>query len=178
MKSRGRKLRILAGVATLVYAGSWADFALAGPSSVPVDGVSPGAVPAGFRGAAHEGVDIFAPKGTPVRAAVGGVVVGREAQPRGGNVVFVLGRDAVLYFYAHLEAPSVVTVGAVVETGTLLGRVGDTGNAKGRAPHLHFEARVVATGFAPVDPKVLLGPDPPGPGRRIRAAMREIGDPR
>lgn len=178
MTNRGRKLRILVGVAALAYAGSWADFALAGPTVVPVDGVAPGRVPAGFRGAAHEGVDIFAPKGTPVRAVVAGVVVGRGSQNRGGNVVFLLGRNAVLYFYAHLESPALVEPGSVVEAGTLLGHVGDTGNAKGRAPHLHFEARVLATGCAPVDPKLLFGPGPSRPGRRIRAAMREIGDPR
>jgi peptidoglycan LD-endopeptidase LytH len=63
----------------------------------------------------------------------------------------------MLYFYAHLDAwaPG-LHVGQRVESGTRLGTVGDTGNARG-IPHLHFEARPAATAFAPVDPLLVIG---------------------
>jgi murein DD-endopeptidase MepM/ murein hydrolase activator NlpD len=171
------RLRLLLLTAPLAYAATWVDFALAAPIAVPVDGVAASGVPNGFLGPAHEGVDIFARKGTKVRAVSPGIVVRKETQPRGGNVVFVLGTDAVLYFYAHLDRwePG-IEPGAVVTPGAVLGTVGDTGNAKGRAPHLHFEARVLATAFAPVDPKLLFQRE--HPARRVRAAWKEIGDPR
>lgn len=177
-RKRTSRVRVFLVLCAAAYAASWADFALADPIPVPVDGVTAKGVPNGFLGAAHEGVDIFAAKGTPVRAVVHGVVVRKEIQPRGGNVVFVLGENAVLYFYAHLDHWANVDEGALVSPGTILGYVGDTGNAKGRAPHLHFEARVVATGFAPVDPKLLFDPKQTPPEQRVRAAMNEIGDPR
>jgi murein DD-endopeptidase MepM/ murein hydrolase activator NlpD len=175
---RRRRLRTLLLVGVLAYGASWADYALAAPIPVPVDGVKPAGVPNGFRGPIHEGVDIFAAKGTPVRAVVTGVVVRKEVQKRGGNVVFVMGSDAVLYFYAHLDRWAAIEIGTPVVPGTLLGYVGDTGNAKGRAPHLHFEARVAATGFAPVDPKLLIDPVGCPADRKVRAAWAEIGDPR
>ena len=166
-------------VGALAYAASWADYALAAPIAVPVDGVKPTGVPNGFRGPIHEGVDIFAAKGTPVRSVVTGVVVRKEVQPRGGNVVFVMGSDAVLYFYAHLDHWAAgIEAGTPVAPGTILGYVGDTGNAKGRAPHLHFEARVAATAFAPVDPKLLMDPKRTPAEVKVRAAWAEIRDPR
>lgn len=174
--ARKRKLRTALLALAALYAFSWADFALAAPIDVPVDGVSKKGVPNGFLGAAHEGVDIFAARGTPVRAVVSGVVIRKEVQPRGGNVIFVLGSNAILYFYAHLDRWADVHIGSPVVPGTILGYVGDTGNAKGRSPHLHFETRVVATGFAPVDPKLLI--DGAGPKKRVQSAMNEIGDPR
>ena len=172
--------RKLLALMVLGYAFLWVDFALAKtPLPVPVDGVKPGGVPDGFRGPIHEGVDIFAARGTAVRSVTAGMVVRVETQHRGGNVVFVLGDDAVLYFYAHLQdwAPG-LHEGQLVTTGDLLGHVGDTGNAKGRSPHLHFEARPAATAFAPVDPKLLIGPKTASPEARILAAIREVGDPR
>jgi murein DD-endopeptidase MepM/ murein hydrolase activator NlpD len=132
MKKRS-KLRIALAALVIGYAATWVDYALASPIAVPVDGVTPARVPNGFRGAIHEGVDIFAKKGTPVRAVTSGVVVRRETQRRGGNVVFVLGSNAVMYFYAHLDRWADADVGRIVTAGTILGWVGDTGNAKGRA---------------------------------------------
>ncbi|CAN5196158.1 hypothetical protein BH09MYX1_BH09MYX1_09200 [soil metagenome] len=176
MKRPRSKLRLFLALAAFAYAATWLDYAVAAPIAVPVDGVTAKGVPNGFRGAAHEGVDIFAKTGTAVRAVVHGVVVGRETQSRGGNVVFVLGSNAVLYFYAHLDRWAAIERGSVVAPGTILGYVGTTGNAKGRPPHLHFETRVLATGFAPVDPKLLI--QATTPETRVQAAIREIADPR
>jgi murein DD-endopeptidase MepM/ murein hydrolase activator NlpD len=105
----------------------------------------------------HQGIDIFARRGTPVVAAADGEVV-RIGQDRlGGNVVWVAGGGARLYYYAHLEAfrPG-LTRGERVHAGTVLGRVGTTGNARGTPPHLHFGIYPVWHFMWPVDPTPLL----------------------
>ena len=97
----------------------------------------------------HEGVDIFAPRGTHVVAAADGIVSSVGTNRLGGNVVWVarpLRREA--HYYAHLEA-QVVRAGTRVKTGDTLGTVGNTGNARTTAPHLHFG--IYAAGGA-VDP--------------------------
>jgi len=98
---------------------------------------------------AHQGIDIFAPRGTPVRAAAGGVANVGENE-LGGRVVWVWDpeHDRSLY-YAHLDSQAVRT-GQVVRTGDTLGWVGNTGNARTTAPHLHFG--IYARGEGPVDP--------------------------
>lgn len=103
----------------------------------------------------HHGVDIEAPAGTPVLAALDGVVtVG--SSPRGGNVLWLEAEDAGLrLFYAHLDR-STVSSGDRVASGTAIGTVGSSGNAA--TPHLHFEVRD-ASGTAR-DPLAYLGPLP------------------
>jgi peptidoglycan LD-endopeptidase LytH len=86
----------------------------------------------------HEGVDIFAPRGTAVLAAAGGRVASTRPTPIGGNVVWL--EDAATglsYYYAHLDAVHVRT-GQQVGAGEVIGTVGNTGNASGVRPHLHF----------------------------------------
>jgi murein DD-endopeptidase MepM/ murein hydrolase activator NlpD len=102
----------------------------------------------------HEGIDIFAPRGTPVVAAVNGVVSDVATTPRGGRVVWVDSdeRDVSLY-YAHLEA-QLVRVGMRVRAGDTLGRVGTTGNARNTAPHLHFG--VYERGSHAIDPEPFI----------------------
>jgi murein DD-endopeptidase MepM/ murein hydrolase activator NlpD len=102
----------------------------------------------------HEGVDIFAPRGTPVVASVSGVVSDVANTPRGGRVVWVDSdeQDVSLY-YAHLEA-QLVRVGMRVRAGDTLGRVGNTGNARNTAPHLHFG--VYQHGSRAIDPEPFL----------------------
>ncbi len=86
----------------------------------------------------HEGIDIFAARGTPVVAPVGGTVTSVRNRGLGGKQVWL--RDAQrgfsLYF-AHLDSQA-VSFGAVVKPGDTLGFVGNTGNAKFTPPHLHF----------------------------------------
>jgi murein DD-endopeptidase MepM/ murein hydrolase activator NlpD len=106
----------------------------------------------------HQGVDIFAPRGTPVVAAVAGRVSRVHTSGLGGNVVWLResGHDRRLY-YAHLDRYAVAE-GAWVEPGDTLGFVGNTGNARTTPPHLHFG--IYMRGIGPVDPHFHLY-DPP-----------------
>lgn len=90
-------------------------------------------------GRTHQGIDIFAPRGTPVRAVADGTVSFRE-DPMGGNTLTLTTEDGMRYYYAHLDDDTRVTMGAV-KAGTTIGGVGDTGNATQAGPHLHFELR-------------------------------------
>jgi murein DD-endopeptidase MepM/ murein hydrolase activator NlpD len=104
----------------------------------------------------HEGTDIMAPMGTLLLACERGVVMRIGAGGvLGGNTVWLRGESGVAYYYAHLSqfAPG-IREGTVVEAGTVLGLVGDTGNARGGAPHLHFE--VHPGGGAAVNPYPIL----------------------
>ncbi|MBD0254581.1 MAG: peptidoglycan DD-metalloendopeptidase family protein [Cytophagales bacterium] len=86
----------------------------------------------------HEGLDIFAKRGTPVVASVEGTVRGVNTNRLGGKVVWLSDgkRDQVLY-YAHLDQ-QLVQPGQRVRVGDTLGLVGNTGNAATTQPHLHF----------------------------------------
>ena len=110
----------------------------------------------GPRGAAfHAGIDLLAPAGTPVLAAGPGTVTWAGPRAGGwGKLVVVRHPDGVRTLYAHLESIS-VRVGWQVSGGTILGRVGATGDATG--PHLHFEVRVRG---AAIDPLSALVPLP------------------
>lgn len=88
------------------------------------------------RSGVHKGVDIFALKGTPVLASSGGVVLFRGELSRGGKVVLVLGPKWRLHYYAHLD--QTVDAGLWLAAGEQLGTVGDSGNATGKPPHLHY----------------------------------------
>ena len=111
---------------------------------VPVQSVAPRQVADTFgapRGAdrRHEGVDIFAPRGTPVTSTTRGVVVAINDRGLGGRQVWVLGPGGERHYYAHLDdwAPGLAE-GDVVEAGAALGTVGNSGNARGTPPHLHY----------------------------------------
>lgn len=112
--------------------------------AVPVVGVERDEIADTFgapRGAdrRHEGIDIFAPRGTAVVSATPGIVARIGENRLGGTVVWVVGPGGERYYYAHLDAVDpVLEVGMRVEPGTLIGRVGTTGNATGTPPHLHF----------------------------------------
>ena len=97
----------------------------------------------------HEGIDIFAPKLTPAIAAADGYVSGVTDGGIGGKTVWlnVAGKNIHLY-YAHLDR-QLVRDGQVVKKGDTLGLIGNTGNAKYTAPHLHFG---IYTPDGPVDP--------------------------
>ena len=110
---------------------------------VPVEGVEPSQLEDTWgasrnEGRSHEGIDIFAPRGTPVRSTTRGVVVKRGLNRLGGKRVLVFGPGGWLHYYAHLEAWADWQVGDRVEVGTILGTVGDSGNARGTPPHLHY----------------------------------------
>lgn len=86
----------------------------------------------------HEGIDIFAPRGTPLLAASDGVVFRVGWRDRGGNIVSLRDdqRDLLLY-YAHLDE-QLVEEGQRVSAGDVIGTVGNTGNAIFTPPHLHI----------------------------------------
>ncbi|HEX2046825.1 MAG TPA: M23 family metallopeptidase [Acidimicrobiales bacterium] len=86
-------------------------------------------------GGRHEGVDLFAPKGTPVVAPVGGTVE-RYPNPSGGQALQLHGRDGNRYYFAHLDRYG---EGGTVSRGSVIGYVGNTGDARATSPHLHLE---------------------------------------
>lgn len=85
----------------------------------------------------HKGVDIFAREGTRVFTSVSGIVVSAGTIERGGNFVLVLGPKWRLHYYAHLKEIKTSRF-SWVGRGEIIGSVGTTGNAKGKAPHLHY----------------------------------------
>jgi len=87
----------------------------------------------------HEGQDLFAPKGTPVFSGTRGYVVRISTSEIGGNSVYVLGTGRRVYFYTHFDRfPDELHVGQYVGVDTVLGFVGNTGNAETTPSHLHF----------------------------------------
>lgn len=85
----------------------------------------------------HKGIDIFAKKSTPALASASGIVIFKGNLKRGGNVVAVLGAKWRIHYYAHLKQHDVHAF-EWVSSGDKIGEVGDTGNAKGKPPHLHY----------------------------------------
>lgn len=86
-------------------------------------------------GRRHQGVDIIGGRGLPIVAVVDGFAQ-QKVNSLGGNSVWLTGVDNNKYYYAHLD--SWATAGPVT-VGTVLGYLGDSGNARFSVPHLHFE---------------------------------------
>jgi murein DD-endopeptidase MepM/ murein hydrolase activator NlpD len=92
-----------------------------------------GAPRSGGRG--HEGVDIFAPYGTPLVAVADGVITKAGNSGIGGLRIWLNGA----FYYAHLSGLAKgIKAGTRVKAGQVIGYVGDSGNAKGTPAHLHF----------------------------------------
>lgn len=95
----------------------------------------------------HSGQDVFAPPGTLVRSATAGVVWRIGNSVNGGNWVYVLGAGGRRYYYAHLgRVNGTLREGQTVNTRTILGTVGNSGNAVATPAHLHFS---VFTAYEP-----------------------------
>jgi murein DD-endopeptidase MepM/ murein hydrolase activator NlpD len=94
----------------------------------------------------HEGIDIAAPLGTPVRPVAAGRVIFSGAYQGFGRIVAIQHGKHMSSLYAHFDELR-VAVGQLVHRGPVLGVVGSSGRATG--PHLHFEVRV---GGIPIDP--------------------------
>jgi peptidoglycan LD-endopeptidase LytH len=112
---------------------------------IPVSDVEPDELVDTFtesrgRGRPHDAIDILAPRGRPVLAAVPGEILRLFESERGGITVYQRGPDDVtVYYYAHLEGyrPS-LEEGQYVAQGETIGYVGDSGNAPPGVTHLHF----------------------------------------
>ncbi len=103
----------------------------------------------------HEGIDLFAPAGTPLLATERGIVTKIGSGRLGGLRLWLRGESGTDWYYAHLSAfAPKLSEGQVVEAGELLGYVGNTGNAVGTPPHLHMQ--VHPNGGDPVNPYPLL----------------------
>jgi murein DD-endopeptidase MepM/ murein hydrolase activator NlpD len=90
-------------------------------------------------GRKHQGQDLFAPRGTPIYSATHGYVTRIGENRLGGLTVWVMGAGRRLYYYAHLDRyPDSLKANDRVDTGTIIGYVGTSGNARGTKPHLHF----------------------------------------
>src|SRR5690349_6321149 len=102
----------------------------------------------------HEGQDIFSPKGTPIFSTTKGFVYNIGENNLGGQTVSVIGAGGRVYYYAHLDAYARgLQIGDPVNTRTVLGYVGTTGNAQGTPPHLHFG---IYTSSGAINPLPLL----------------------
>ena len=113
-------------------------------------------------GRAHEGIDIFAPRGTRVIAAAEGRVSSVDTNNLGGNVVWIRTSNGHSHYYAHLDE-RLVGSGTDVQAGEPIGTVGNTGNARTTAPHLHFGIYRRGSGAVDPFPFVYTASAPPAP---------------
>lgn len=90
------------------------------------------------QGRRHEGIDIFAPRGTPIQATTKGIVSKVGDDSLGGRVVMIIGPGGAGHYYAHLEDFADIALNDWVNSGDIIGYVGDSGNAKGTPPHVHY----------------------------------------
>ena len=117
------------GAARVIGSGSWI-CPVQGPRSFTNDWGNPRS-----GGRRHQGTDILSPRGTPVVASVGGTV--RHHNSRlGGLSYYLKGNDGNTYFGTHLSG---YAASGSVAAGTVVGYIGNSGNASGGPPHLHFE---------------------------------------
>lgn len=135
--------RVVAALAAIVVLG----YLLPERAVIPVRGAGPRDwnarsfwyEPWGASGV-HKGIDIFAPRGREVLAAVPGLVIFTGSFGAGGQVVAVLGPRWRIHYYAHLDTIHATRFG-LLGRGEVLGTVGATGNAAGKPPHLHYGIR-------------------------------------
>ncbi|MDX1675210.1 MAG: peptidoglycan DD-metalloendopeptidase family protein [Longimicrobiales bacterium] len=150
----------------------------------PVEGRGPGSVQSYFGDPRdggrrdHHGIDIFAPRGTPVVATTRARVRSVRTTPVGGRVVWLRdeARSQSIY-YAHLEE-QLVERGMWVEPGDTLGLVGNSGNARTTPPHLHFG--IYRRGVGPMDPLPFVRPlatEAPPAFAAEPGSMRRVTEP-
>jgi murein DD-endopeptidase MepM/ murein hydrolase activator NlpD len=116
---------------------------------IPVAGIQADALRDNFldarRGHVHQALDIMAPRGTPVLAAVDGKVRKLFTSKAGGLTIYETDPlESTIYYYAHLDryADGLVE-GEALQRGDVIGYVGTTGNAPPNSPHLHFAIAIL-----------------------------------
>lgn len=108
-------------------------------------------------GRRHEGIDIMAERGTKVLSTTAGVIVDMRNNNLGGKVIWIAGPAGSYHYYAHLDGHKRgLDVGDRIKKGQLLGYVGNTGNARGGSPHLHYGIYLEGKGRAAVNPYFYL----------------------
>jgi murein DD-endopeptidase MepM/ murein hydrolase activator NlpD len=137
----GGPVRVGPEVTAALSAGGYV-FPIYGPVSF---GDSFGAPRAGIPGGWHHGEDIFAPAGAPVLAVADGTIHTVGFIKLGGYRLWLRDDSGNEFYYAHLSAYTPLAIeGQRVEAGDVIGFVGDTGDAEGGLPHLHFEIHPAA----------------------------------
>ena len=103
----------------------------------------------------HEGTDIMAPLGREILAPEDGVMSGIGDATLGGHKCWIIGASGAGHYFAHLSGYAAgIVEGVSVRAGDVIGYVGDTGNADGGPPHLHYE--IHPGQGVPVNPYPLL----------------------
>ena len=134
----------------------------------PIEGREGGSIASSFGdprdagGREHQGIDIFAPRGTRVVAAAEGWVSSASTNNLGGNVVWIRTSRGQSHYYAHLDE-HLVGPGTHLRAGEPIGTVGNTGNARTTAPHLHFGIYRPGSGAIDPFPFVFTGTARPAP---------------
>ncbi|MFA0791588.1 M23 family metallopeptidase [Microbulbifer echini] len=85
----------------------------------------------------HKGIDIFARKGSPAISATNMLILYKGNTSRGGNIVVGLGPKWRIHYFAHLENVSKESR-VFISAGSIIGSIGNTGNASGKPAHLHY----------------------------------------
>lgn len=99
----------------------------------------------------HKGWDVAGPEGTPVYPVGAGQVKFAGWSDKGYGYMVVIDHGNYQTLYAHFKSPPTVDTGQLVDTGTVIGLMGNTGFSTG--PHLHFEIR---HGSDMIDPGLYL----------------------
>lgn len=95
----------------------------------------------------HKGIDVFAKRGEPVVAPVTGIILKVTTQDLGtGGKTVTIQKNNINYYHAHLDRVF-VKAGQTIKAGQLIGTVGDTGNARGTHPHVHFSMYRAKDGY-------------------------------
>jgi murein DD-endopeptidase MepM/ murein hydrolase activator NlpD len=124
---------------------------------------------------AHQGVDVMAARNTPLVAVADAVVnrLSRTDTGLGGINVWLERPDGVEFYYAHMESIAAgLAEGAKVTAGQVIGAVGNSGDARYGATHLHFEIR---PGGTPIDPYPHLVAVDPERAAAAQAQARRSG---
>lgn len=125
---------------------------------VPVKGISRNQLrdtwgSARSHGRSHDVNAFMAERGTKVYSATEGLVADLRNNNLGGKVIWILGPSGSWHYYAHLDGHKRgLNVGDYVHKGDLIGYVGNTGNARATAPHLHYGIYLNGKGRGAVNP--------------------------